>query len=151
MRDKLILSVAAAAFSCMVAFPVLAQEGDCKTGFPMQSSTGEVTALTLFNFGKHLELQADTPKQETLSNVALVIDGEPAELFSSPGLDDLLIGFSTSASELEVSDAMLSKLAKGREAVLSASTLEGKPVRAAFKLDSAVSNISHVMAGCKAG
>lgn len=151
MRNKFTIFAAAAVFSCVVAWPVLAQEDECKIGFPVQSSTGEVTALTLFNFGSHLELQADTPKQEPLQGVALVIDGEPAELFSSPGLDDLLIGFSTSASELEVSDAMLSKLAKGREAVLSASTLEGKPVRAAFKLDGAVSNISHVMAGCKAG
>ena len=117
----------------------------------MQSSTGEVTALTLFNFGRHLELQADTPKQETLSNVALAIDGEPAEVFSSPGLDDMLIGFSTSESELEVSDVMLMKLAKGREVVLTASKPDGKPARAVFSLDGSAANVSRVKTGCKAG
>ena len=140
-----------AAILVMLTGTAFAQEDDCKTSFPLQTGTGEITALTLFNFGKHLELQADTPKQEPLQDVVLNIDGKPAEVYPSLGLDDLLVGLSTDAEQLEVSDALLSALAKGKQATLTARTPEGKPAEAVFSLDGSAASVSRVKTGCKGG
>ena len=146
-----ILALAGVAALVTFSGASFAQEDECKMSFPLLTSTGEITALTLFNFGEHLELQAETPEQQPLQNVTLSIDGKPADIYPSAGLDDTLVGFSTDEQELEVSDALLLVLTEGKEAKVTASTLEGKPVDAKFKLTSFVVTVSYVKAGCKEG
>jgi hypothetical protein len=135
----------------MLSLPegAFAQDGDCLVSFPLQESSGDFGALTLYNFGGHMELQAETPKQEYLQDFTLAIDGKPAAVFPSPGLDDLLVVLSTAEADLEVSDVLLSALTEGRQAVLTATTGTGQKTTAKYRLDSGASKISTVKAGCK--
>ena len=151
MRFKILALAGMAATLVTVTGAARTQEDECKISFPLQTSTGEITALTLFNFGQHLELQAETPGQQPLQDLTLSIDGKPADIFPSPGLDDMLVGFSTDEQQLEVSDVLLSALSEGKEARVQASTLDGKPANATFKLTSSVVTVSDVKAGCKEG
>lgn len=131
-----------------MAIPASAQEGDCKAAFARISGADQFAALTLYNFGQHMELQADIPGQEPMQDFALLIDGEPTQTFPQPGLDDLLVGFPTDAGELKIGDALLGQLAKGREAIVSAN-LNGKGIETRFSLKGSASAIKRVKAACK--
>jgi hypothetical protein len=133
-----------------MALPAAAQEGDCRVSFARVSGAGQFTALTLYNFGQHMELQADIPGQESMQDFALLVDGAATQTFPQLGLDDLLVGFPTDASELKVDDALLGQLAKGREATVAAN-LNGKSIQTKFSLKGSASAIKRVKGGCKGG
>lgn len=125
-----------------------AQAGDCKASFALVEGTGQFTALTLFNFGQHFELQADTPAQGPLDQIALAIDGEAAEVYPQMGLDDLLVGFSTDQGELQVSDELLARLSAGSQVTVTANA-GGVAARSAFSLKGSATAIRRLQSGCK--
>lgn len=131
-----------------VPFDASAQEGECMAEFPLVKGTGEFTALKLFNFGSHFELQADTPAQAPLDSFAAKLDGAPAELNFSMGLDDLLVVMSTHQSDLQVSPDFLGKLAKGNRFTVTANAA-GKAASGEFSLKGSASAIKRLQAGCK--
>jgi hypothetical protein len=135
----LILSLPATAF---------AQEAECKASFALVKGTGQFTALTLFNFGQHFELQADTPAQQPLDKIILAIDGEPVTVHPSMGLDDMLVGFSTDPAELQVSDEVLDRLSAGSNVTVTADT-GGVAARSEFSLKGSAAAIRRVKGGCK--
>ena len=126
----------------------VAQENDCRASFALVEGTGQFTALTLFNFGQHFELQADTPAQGPLDKIELAIDGEPVTIHPSMGLDDLLVGFSTDPAELQVSDALLARLSAGSRVTVSADA-GGVAARSDFSLKGSAAAIRRVKGGCK--
>ena len=135
----LLLTMSAASF---------AQEGECKATFALVKGTGQFTALNLFNFGQHYELQADTPAQMPLEKIALAIDGEPVAIHSSMGLDDMLVGFSTDPAELQVSDELLARLSAGSTVTVTAET-GGFAASGEFSLKGSAAAIRRVKGGCK--
>lgn len=133
-----------------MAAPVAAQDGDCKIAFERVSGASQFSALTLYNFGQHMELQADIPGQESMEDFALLIDGEPTPTFPQLGLDDMLVGFPTDSSELRIDDGLLGQLAKGREAAVTAK-FEGKSIKSVFSLKGSAAALKRVKSGCKGG
>lgn len=125
-----------------------AQENSCKASFALIKGTGQFTALTLLNFGQHLELQADTPAQAPLDQIELAIDGEPAEVYPQMGLDDLLVGFSTDQGELQVSDALLARMSAGSTVTVTA-IAGGLAAKSEFSLKGSAAAIRRLQTGCK--
>jgi hypothetical protein len=126
----------------------LAQESECKASFALVKGTGQFTALNLFNFGQHYELQADTPAQMPLEKISLAIDGEPVDIHPSMGLDDMLVGFSTDPAELQVSDELLARLSAGSTVTVTADA-GGAAARGEFSLKGSAAAIRRVKGGCK--
>ena len=125
-----------------------AQADDCKASFALVEGTGQFTALTLFNFGQHFELQAVTPAQGPLDQIALAIDGEAAKVYPQMGLDDMLVGFSTDPAELQVSDELLARLSAGSNVTVTANA-GGVAARSAFSLKGSATSIRRLQSGCK--
>ena len=130
------------------AGPAFAQTDDCKASFALTKGTGQFTALTLFNFGQHFELQADTPAQGPLDQIALAIDAEAAEVYPQMGLDDLLVVFSTDPGELQVSDELLARLSAGSNVTVTADA-GGVAARSEFSLKDSAAAIRRLQSGCK--
>ena len=116
--------------------------------FALVKGTGEFTALKLFQFGSHFELQANTPAQGPLDTFAAALDGTPADLHFSLGLDDLLVVISTHKSDLEVSPEFLGKLAKGKTITVTANA-SGKAASSEFSLKGSAAAIKRLQANCK--
>jgi hypothetical protein len=128
------------------AAPAAAEE--CAASFKPASTTGAMTAMTIYNFGEHWELQIDTPKQGALADVVVSIDGAAQPVFISGGLDDLLFVISTEESALQLSKAFRDAFAKGSKLTIAARD-GGKPEMAAFPLKGSGAAVKRLDHGCK--
>lgn len=138
----------ACVLALFAATPAFAQEDDCRASFALVNGTGQFTALTLYNFGQHYELQADTPAQAPLEQIEMAIDGEAVTVYPQMGLDDLLVVFTTDPVELQVSDEMLARLSAGSNVTVTANA-GGVAAKSEFSLKGSAAAIRRLQSGCK--
>lgn len=93
-------------------------------------------------------MQADTPAQAPLDQIALAIDSEAATVYPQMGLDDLLVVFSTDPGDLQVSDDLLARLSAGSSVKVTANA-GGVAASSEFSLKDSAAAIRRLQSGCK--